>query len=130
DLVEDTRSGFLYVAEYGGKKITLARPVDPKLALSAASLMFYEPVGGAVSPIQKLTIRNTGTTPLTIPAGGLSITGANAALFPILANPALPVMIPPGGVLDVPLVFSPGASEILGVKSASLRIQSSDLTSP
>src|SRR3954471_12283959 len=88
----------------------------PTPSISSDGLTFDEPVGGGMSLIRTLTIRNTGPTSLTIPTNELTITGRHAALFQILLAPAPPATIPPGGSLDVSLVFTPGTGDILGLK--------------
>lgn len=98
----------------------------PELSLSTDRVTFDEPVGGGMSPLEILTLRNTGPVALTIPAEGLSIVGAQAALFQILFLPELPVTLPPGGSLDVPLVYTPGTGESLGAKRATLCVLSTD----
>ena len=44
-------------------------------------LIFNDPVGGAVSASRSVTLRNTGNTKLTIPAGGVTLGGSAAARF-------------------------------------------------
>jgi hypothetical protein len=110
------------------------RPVSqiggPKLSLSHGELAFEGPGGGGMGTIETLKVRNAGIAPLTIPAGGLFLLGRHAVLFQILMFPALPATIPPGGSVDVPMVFNPGTGEAVGLKSASLRILSTDPVAP
>jgi hypothetical protein len=97
-------------------------PDGPKLSLNTRILGFDAPVGGGIGAIQVLSIANIGGAALTIPRGGLLLQGGDAALFQILVSPELPVRIPPGGSLDLPLVFNPGCGEARGAKSATLRV--------
>ena len=130
DLAEDPNTGFLYVAEHGGQTITLARPIDPDLAVGATRLLFNDPVGGAASAPRTLTVRNQGGTPLTLTADGLSLVGAGAGQFVIVSKPALPAVLQPGAFVNVSVAFNPAAGTSAGVKAAALRIKSDDNASP
>src|SRR5205814_8056170 len=56
DLTEDTSNGFLYVAEFGGQKLTLVRPIVPGARIDASrSLMAFNDINRTgASPAVKL----------------------------------------------------------------------------
>ena len=70
DIAQDPASGYLFVSEYGSKRITLLRPVaaGSNIAPSTGTMVFNDVVGGTASPARTLTLTNTGTAPA---AGGL-----------------------------------------------------------
>ena len=51
-------------------------------------------------------IENTGTTPLTIPASGMTFTGVNASMYAI-SGLTLPAIIPAGGSQNFTISFTP-----------------------
>lgn len=103
------------------------RTAAPNLSLSSDAVTFDEPPGGGMSPVFVLTIRNTGFEPVALPTDGLTIAGKHAALFQILHSPEfLTTPIPPGASLNLPLVFTPGTGDLLGVKAATLCIRGCD----
>src|SRR5688572_10545912 len=75
------------------------------LEANAAQLVFGDVVGGASSASRTITFSNTGTAPLTIPAGGISISGASAAQFHITSGPASEIVVAPGASLGVAVNF-------------------------
>src|SRR3954470_15620109 len=103
----------------------LAEPLEGRRLLSAAvaagtsRLIFSDPVGGASAAAQTVTLRNTGTTDLTIPAGGVSITGAAAGQFHITAGPTTSTTVAAGGTLKISVNF--GATK-LGPQGATLEV--------
>lgn len=131
DLVEDKRTGFVYVAEYGGLRLTLLKPIDStaiRATVSTKSLTFATKVSTTSSTLS-LTITNTGGSLLAIPSDGLTIVGANAGMFIIKTRPALPITISPGKSVTVGIAFFP-RSTTTGKKTATLQIKSNDPTSP
>jgi hypothetical protein len=128
DLVENPANGFLYVTQYdrsgGNGTITLLRPQEPNITTNKKELIFDEVRGGAASAAKTATIVNTGNGPLTI--SSVTITGLNASLFSLAAPIATPISIPAGGLLNVNVVYNPGAGAPLGPRQANLRIVSDD----
>ncbi len=131
DITEDPHTGYLYVAELGGLKITLLRPlnVGGNVTVSAPTLYFNDPTGGGASPTQTLTISNTGNQPLALPSDGLSVLGSDGALFPIVSKPSLPLSIQVGGSISITIAFNAGTSA-LGLHTAELQIKSNDPNQP
>ncbi len=138
DITEDERSGFLYVAEFGGQQVTLLKPIAPGASLQVSTgpvpttapprVYVSDVVGGAAGPSRSLTIRNDGTTTLALPADGLTITGADAAQF-VLTKPTLPRTIAPGQSISISIALA--ASSMSPVfKTATLQIKSNDPSRP
>ncbi|HEX8521614.1 MAG TPA: choice-of-anchor D domain-containing protein [Tepidisphaeraceae bacterium] len=130
DIAQDTRNGNLYVAEYGGQTITLLSPVveGGHAFMSANGLYFNDPanISGSSQP-QKVTISNTGTSTLALPADAFSITGPNAAQFAITQKPALPASIAPGQSVDVWVNYTASA---IAIQTATLTVKSNDAANP
>ncbi|TNC32283.1 choice-of-anchor D domain-containing protein, partial [Mumia zhuanghuii] len=124
DVTEDPATGNLYVTQLGNGTISLVKPrggtggpgadVTPRLVLSG-------PVD-ATSPAANATVTNTGAEPLTIPAGGLGITGEDAAVFSSTTPNGSPIVVAPGASTQLAVTFRPTT---VGVKSASLQIATS-----
>jgi glucose/arabinose dehydrogenase len=129
DIIEDPRTGDLYVADLGTDSISLLTPIGSgaKISSSAGGLNFNASLNGPVTPVQNVTISNTGTQPLAIGAGGLLVTGSDGALFLIASKPALPAILVPGSSIIVGIAFAPGNASA-GVHTASLVIASNDAT--
>lgn len=130
-ITENPSNGDLYVADLGTNSITLLTPISSggTISVSTPTLYFNAPVNGAASATESITISNIGSQPLAIPATGLSVAGADGALFPFSNEPQLPADIAPGGSITVALVFNPGDSAI-GLQTAQLQISSNDLVNP
>jgi glucose/arabinose dehydrogenase len=133
DLVEDTRTGYLYVSEYGGGKITLLRPITPgaNITTDKQKLVFNDVQTSSghsgTSPTQKIKITNTGTAPLALPADALSITGTHASEFVITQTPSLPLTLQPGESTEIGIAFRAGAT---GIRTAQLQIKNNDPDTP
>ncbi|HEX8914749.1 MAG TPA: choice-of-anchor D domain-containing protein [Humisphaera sp.] len=142
----DPRNGMLFVAEYGGERITLLRPAvvsnDPggagvggpaavtpvsgsKIKLSRGALVFNA-VRGATSPTVKLTISNTGSSALNIT--GLTLGGTEPGNFAITGNGGLPGSIAAGASVTVSLVYKAPSTTALGLHTATLTVASDDAT--
>jgi hypothetical protein len=129
DLTEDTDTGFIYVAEYGGQKITLLKPIatGANIQLGRDKLYFNDIATGntggtGASPTQTIRISNTGSASLAFPSDGFSITGADASSFSI-TNIDDVATIAPGGHFDLKLAFTAAST---GIKSGTLTIKSND----
>ncbi|HMO26115.1 MAG TPA: choice-of-anchor D domain-containing protein, partial [Tepidisphaeraceae bacterium] len=132
DLAVDPLRGNIYVAEFGANRITLLRPVVPgaKAEVDNTTLRFVEPRGGNPSRAKSVTIRNTGTSALALPAGGLTIAGADASLFNLVGAPSLPTTIPAGESLTLNINFNPGSTVGLTIRTAQLQIKTNDPNNP
>ena len=131
DLIEDPRTGNLYVADLGASKLILLRPIGTgaAISLSTSALTFTNKVGSPPTISQSITITNTGTDLLAIPATGLSLLDADGSLFAISLKPTLPAVIAPGSSITLSIVFNPGNASI-GLHTARLQISSNDANDP
>jgi hypothetical protein len=93
--------------------------------VDVGQLVFNDPVGGAASAARTVTLRNTGTSSLSIPAGGISISGSSAGQFRLLTGG--PSTVAPGGTLKVNVAFAP---TLLGPEGATLAIHSNAANAP
>ena len=150
DMIENDSTGFIYVAELGGQKMTLLKPhassgttggggtggggtggggtgggTTGSTGTTANTLYFNDPVGGSASPSQTVTIKNTGGNAISISAGGITLGGANPGNFQILSSPSLPMSLAPGASINITLDYNAGGSS-LGQHTAQLNINSSD----
>jgi fibronectin type 3 domain-containing protein len=128
DITEDTNTGFLYVAEYGGQRITLLKPIQAGANIDVSKKSFYfndiqtaSSGGSGSSPTQKLTITNNGTAALLLDSNAFQNTGTNAAQFKVSGLPSLPYSLAPGQSLDVQLSYTANA---VGIQTATLNINS------
>ena len=131
DLAQAPGTGFLYVSEYGGQRLTLLKPVNAggNVSINGSDRLFFnEPVGGnaAEGSIRTFTISNTGTSPVAIPADGLRIEGPDAGLFRLVSKPILPMTIPAGSSVQVSVSFGAGSGTSQGVKTATLNVKTND----
>ena len=99
------------------------------ITLGARPTALQRSIGGSPSPAQLLTIANSGNTPLTIPAGGISFTGANASQFSILYSPPLPLTLVPGASTAIYPAFNPQGISA-GIETANIQISSNDPAHP
>ena len=139
DLTEDVATGNLYVTQLGAGNIMLLRPQGAAGSAPAIEttdrLLFNDVSGGAASAAQSVVVRNTGSAPLTIPAGGLTLVndasdatyGGNAGQFQLVSTPTLPTTVAVGASLNVQVAFNPTST---GPKGALLRVASNDTTAP
>ncbi len=127
DLIENTANGMLYVSEYGGSKITLLRPQEANISANKGTLYFNDPSDGTASNPQTISVTNSGNFDLVIPAGGLTVGGADAGQFTLVSPTTLPLTIAPGNSADIQIAFAPSTN---GVMVATLNIQSNDPDTP
>ena len=141
NLCEDNTTGFIYVAELGGQKITLLRPIPPGAQIAvnttAPGVMVFNAAevgspGAAPSPAQTLTITNNGSVPLTFPSDGFTIVDdptapGNAANFSILNRLSIPGSMQPGQSIQVQIDYTATA---VAIQSAILQIKSNDPNHP
>src|SRR5205085_8828092 len=80
NLVEDPNTGNIYVAELGGQRLVLLKPIAPKpVATISKSVLVFNDVassfsgGAGSSASQIVTITNTGNLTLTFPSGAFTI---------------------------------------------------------
>jgi fibronectin type 3 domain-containing protein len=129
DVVEDPSTGNLYVSElpnnFANTAIKLLKPrggVSVGRAEATPRLVFTEVAGGAASASKLVTVRNTGSSAITIT--GATITGADAGLF---ARGALPTAIPAGSSATVSVTFNP---TVAGPRGAVLTLTTDSSATP
>src|SRR5262249_22571040 len=71
---------------------------------------------------QSLTIKNTGTSSLTLPSDGLVISGTNASEF-ALTGARGPATISPGSSKSFPIGFG---AKAIGIRTATLTVKTND----
>ncbi|MEA2709427.1 MAG: large repetitive protein, partial [Phycisphaerales bacterium] len=125
DIIEDPNTGFLYIAEYGGQRLTLVRPIAPgaNIETDKSQMVFNDITAAGASAVQKIRITNTGTSALALPPDGLQILGAG---FAFVNKPAAPYPeIAPGDSLELSITFTAGATAGV-IHTATLQIKSND----
>lgn len=153
DLVEDTRNGNIYVAEFGGQKLTLLRPVEtyapaslsapasepvytaaglaPKIVPSRVRMAFNDVRGDGKGSInQRIRLNSRGTKSLSLPTDALTISGPDASMFSFDQVPNLPTRIGVNSWRDVRVKFTAPAGTSPGIKTATLTIKSDDPDTP
>ena len=107
----------IYCVSHAELVLTVA---EPRIQVSPLALNFGNQKPGTTSTAQKVTVTNVGDAVLRIDAA--SITGPFS-----VAAPAMPLSIPPGGVTDLAVSFSPTA---VGSATGTLSLKSNDSTNP
>jgi len=98
----------------------------PAVTLTPTTVPFGAQLIGTTSSPQTVTVRNSGTAPLSI--SGLGVTGANASDFAATSNcPISPASVAPNATCTVSVTFSPTA---LGARSATLALTDDAADSP
>lgn len=134
DLTEDTRNGNIYVAEYGGARITLLRPDETELVtggavkVSADNVYLSDFKGGSASGTQNIEIRNQGLDNLFI--SGFQLVGDEPELFQIVNSSVAPVTLGPGERITIGVKFAADTGTASGSHSATLRINSDQPNRP
>jgi HYDIN/CFA65/VesB family protein/ASPM-SPD-2-Hydin domain-containing protein len=95
--------------------------VKPAIAVSTTSLDFGEQRVGTTSPVQRVTVRNTGS-------GNLVVTNVSTTSGPFAAaSPTLPFIVAPGASQELSVTFSPTTE---GAFSGTLTVSSDDADKP
>jgi len=89
------------------------------VALSASSLNFGALLTGSASPAQSITVNNAGQAALSLT--GISLSGANAAIFTLGGSCGTATAVPAGGSCTVTVVATPTTA---GAFAASLNLAS------
>lgn len=132
DLVEDTTNGNVYVVEFGAGRITLLRPAAaaPNIKPNASTRVFNDVRGGDGSATQIIRVTNKGNKDLIIPSGGITLGGSDASQWKFDSRPTLPLTLSPGASATIGIEFDPSSSTSLGIKTATVNIQSNDPDTP
>jgi Pro-kumamolisin, activation domain/Abnormal spindle-like microcephaly-assoc'd, ASPM-SPD-2-Hydin len=94
--------------------------------LTPATVTFASTKVGATSAAKVLTLKNTGTSALTINSGGITITGTNASSFAESATTCGSTLAA-GATCTISVTFSPTAA---GALTATLSVADNATTSP
>jgi hypothetical protein len=98
----------------------------PAVSLTPASLAFGSQSVGKASAAQTLTVKDSGTAPMSIT--GISVTGANASDFAQTSTcPVSPATLAAGASCAVSVTFTPAA---VGSRTASLNVTDNAQGSP
>lgn len=124
DLVQSPTTGFIYVAEYGGQRITLLRP-DSELSPSKPQMVFADMKDSTAGESQAITFKNESDHPISIPTSGFTLTGTDAGQFVITSKPSATTTLNPGQSVTVQVAFKASTSTSFGIKTARLRVQAS-----
>ncbi|MEJ3403893.1 SGNH/GDSL hydrolase family protein [Rathayibacter sp. YIM 133350] len=125
DLVEDTDNGNLYVSQLtddpAGTSIALVKPATAATppVLEATDRMVFSAVRPSGMDTKALTLTNAGGRTITIPSGGLAISGAGASHFSVGSTAS--ITLEPGQSTPVTVTFAPSTA---GVKDAKLTVTS------
>ena len=134
NLAEDPATGFIYVAELGGKRLTLLVPIAPHPAANlSTTVMAFNSVatgnpGAGPSHTMNITVTNTGTVPLSL--SGYNIvadpTGASgdASTFKVTSAPA---SVAAGQSATISIVYR---ATVVGMQKALLNITTNDPAKP
>ena len=75
-------------------------------------------IGGAASGSRVIRYKNVSSKSVTIPAGGVIISGAQASEYKIISSFSLPRGLKPGVAVKFSVVFNPPANLTAGIKTA------------
>jgi fibronectin type 3 domain-containing protein len=136
-LIEDTATGNLYVAELGGMKLVLLKPIasHATAAVSKTMLAFNSIApgnsGAGPSATQLFTITNTGTAALSLSNIGFandpSVATLDAGSFAITNLGSIPASLAPGQSVTINVRFT---APTTGLHSALLQITTNDAATP
>ena len=95
--------------------LNIGSSTQPTASLSTTSLTFPNTDPGSNSTTQNVTLTNTGGGTLTIPSGGITLTGTNASKFSIVSGAASsPINLTSNQNTVVGVRFSPSISDTRG----------------
>ncbi len=127
DITQASGTGFLYVAEYGGQRITLLRPITPGggvAEITNRDLRFNDVTSTSATTTgnrSKVTITNTGTGTLTISQAVFS--GANGNNFSLTGGSTVPLSIAAGQTATLNIAFTATST---GIKTGTLTLSTND----
>lgn len=127
DIAQHPSNGFLYVAEYGGQRITLLRPITPgggSVSADKNTLLFNDVTTTSAVTTgnrQTITLTNNGTGTLTV--SQMVLSGSNANQFSLVNAPGTPFNIAPGQTQAITVAFTATST---GIKTATLTLSTND----
>src|SRR4051794_20726568 len=84
--------------------------------------LYTEAIGGDPSGSRVVRYKNVTSKSLTIPAGGVVVSGANADEYHIISNYTLPRGLRPGASIKFSIDFDPKTGETAGIKTGLLTV--------
>ncbi len=136
-LIEDSASGDIYVAELGGMKLVLLKPIAPHATASVSkSVLAFNSIapgnsGSGPSATQSFTIANTGTATLSLANIGFandpSVATLDAGNFAITNIGSIPGSLAPGQTVTFNVRFTAPSA---GLHAAILQITTNDAAAP
>lgn len=102
-------------------------PAAPVFTMSPAIGNFAKTAVGYPTDYMEFTVTNTGTAPMRIPAGAITLVGSDAFQFDVTPDSCDDATVAPGDTCTLRALFSPS---LVGAKQASLRIETNAADSP
>ena len=84
--------------------------------------LYTDPIGGDPTGSRVVRYKNVTTKSVTIPEGGVVISGAHAQHYRIISNYTLPRGLKPGASIKFSIVFDPPQGEDPGIKTGLLTV--------
>src|SRR5687767_2377907 len=84
--------------------------------------LYTDPIGDEPTGSRVVRYKNVTSKSLTIPEGGVIISGADASHYRIISNYALPRGLKPGASIKFSIVFDPPTGEDPGIKTGLLTV--------
>src|SRR6476660_560518 len=85
--------------------------------------LYNDPVGGDPTGSRVVRYKNITSKSVTIPAGGVTVSGAHASQFQIINAFTLPRGLKPGASIKFSIVFDPPSGTATGIKTGLLTVQ-------
>ncbi|MEP6595153.1 MAG: choice-of-anchor D domain-containing protein [Ginsengibacter sp.] len=105
--------------------LVIATTGGPSISASPLTIYDNDVAGGAVGINRKVTVKNVGSTVLTL--SSINISGANTNQFVFSGLPTFPKNISAGASIAFSIAFNPSSA---GLKTASININSNDAAHP
>ena len=119
-------AGNVLIADSGNDRIRrIGASVEPSVTVSPSLVPFGDEVAGDTSPTQRVTVTNSGGSPLAISA--VELTGADAGAYAVTGDSCSGESVGAGATCAVTVVFAPAS---MGSYSASLSISDNAAGSP
>lgn len=128
DLAENPVTGDVYVVELGSvSRINLLRPLGgsvPQIEVTPNRIVTNDAQDGNAGRSEAVTIRNSGTAPLTL--SSISLIGANPDQFQIIGSKPTSVAVGASAVVQVAMKATGTGADLAGPKDATLQVKSND----
>ncbi len=113
------------------EQLATPQAVGPTFSINSIRRVFNQVVGAGLDDTRsrKSRFKNVTAKSVTIPVGGITITGADASMFHIFNDIPLPRGLKSGKAINISLGFDPPANTTPGLKTAILTVQTTAGTS-